>query len=448
MRLELTHTLRRAGNALLLAALTQAGLAAAQSVDEGVLQSLEPKFAAIQPRMVAWRRDIHQHAELSGQEARTAKVVADHLRKLGMEVKTGVGGHGVIGVLKGGQPGKVVALRADMDALPVAEVTGLPFASQAKQMNMGKESPVMHACGHDGHTAMLMGVAEVLAGMRDRIPGTVKFIFQPAEEGTSVEPTPGMSWGAKAMVEQGALENPKPDVAFAVHIIPNLPSGTLGYRSGPIFASSDVVRIKVTGKQTHGGFPWNGVDPVVVSAQIVTALQTVVSRQLNITREPAVLSIGQINGGNRENIIPESVEMAGTLRAFDEAMRADAKQRIERTVTSIASASGATAEVSYPTAGYPVTRNPDDLVKAMVPVLHKVSGGKAIEVPKFMASEDFSEFQQFIPGMYIVLGAPPEGRTPATAAPNHNPGFDFDEGTMPTGAKALAAMTLEYLSQP
>lgn len=447
MKNERPCTLRRVGNVLLLTLLTQAGLAAAQSLDEADLQGLEPKFTAIQPKMVAWRRDIHQHAELSGQEARTAKVVAEHLRTLGMEVKTGIGGHGVIGVLKGGQPGKVVALRADMDALPVAESTGLPFASKARQVHMGKESPVMHACGHDGHTAMLMGVAEVLAGMRDRIPGSVKFIFQPAEEGTSVEPTPGMSWGAKAMVEQGALENPKPDVAFAVHIIPNLPSGVLGYRSGPIFASSDVVRIKVNGKQTHGGFPWNGVDPVVVSAQIVTGLQTVVSRQLNITREPAVLSIGQINGGNRENIIPDSVEMAGTLRAFDETMRADAKRRIEQIATSIASASGASAEVSYPTSGYPVTKNPDDLVKAMIPVLNKVSGGKAMEVPKFMASEDFSEFQQFIPGMYIVLGAPPADKTPDTAAPNHNPAFDFDEGAMPIGAKALAAMALEYLSQ-
>ncbi|MCP5307642.1 MAG: amidohydrolase, partial [Zoogloeaceae bacterium] len=349
---------------------------------------------------------------------------------------------------KGARPGKVVALRADIDALPVAETTGLPFASKARQLNMGVESPVMHACGHDGHTAMLMGVAEVLAGMREQIPGTVKFIFQPAEEGTSAVPAPGTSWGAKAMVEDGALENPRPDAAFALHIIPNIPSGTIGYRSGPLFASGDTVRIKINGKQTHGAFPWNGVDPIVTAAQVITALQTVVSRQLNISKEPAVLSIGQINGGNRENIVPESVEMVGTLRAFDEAMRADAKARITRTAESIAAASGATAEVSFGPSAYPVTNNPEALTEMMVPVLQKVTGGQATQTPKFMASEDFSEFQKLVPGMYIVLGATPKGKTPATAAPNHNPAFDFDEGAMPVGAKTLAAMTLEYLARP
>ena len=379
---------------------------------------------------------------------RTAQLIADHLHALGLEVRTGVGGHGVVGLLKGARPGKVVALRADIDALPVAETTGLPFASKARQLNMGVESPVMHACGHDGHTAMLMGVAEVLAGMREQIPGTVKFIFQPAEEGTSAVPAPGTSWGAKAMVEDGALENPRPDAAFALHIIPNIPSGTIGYRSGPLFASGDTVRIKINGKQTHGAFPWNGVDPIVTAAQVITALQTVVSRQLNISKEPAVLSIGQINGGNRENIVPESVEMVGTLRAFDEAMRADAKARITRTAESIAAASGATAEVSFGPSAYPVTNNPEALTEMMVPVLQKVTGGQATQTPKFMASEDFSEFQKLVPGMYIVLGATPKGKTPATAAPNHNPAFDFDEGAMPVGAKTLAAMTLEYLARP
>ncbi|HRG70448.1 MAG TPA: amidohydrolase, partial [Thauera aminoaromatica] len=269
-----------------LALLGQGAAASAQALDDATLQALATRFDAIQPRMVEWRRDIHQHPELSGQEVRTAALVAEHLRKLGMEVRTGVGGHGVVGLLQGGRPGKVVALRADMDALPVAEVTGLPFASQVKQMNMGVESPVMHACGHDGHTAMLMAVAEVLAGMREQIPGTVKFVFQPSEEGLSSAPVAGKSWGAKAMVEEGALDNPRPDVAFALHIIPNMPSGMIGYRSGPQFASGDTVRIKIKGKQTHGGFPWNGVDPIVVSAQVVTALQTIVNRQLNSSKEP------------------------------------------------------------------------------------------------------------------------------------------------------------------
>jgi len=359
-----------------------------------------------------------------------------------------VGGHGVVGLLQGGRPGKVVALRADMDALPVAEVTGLPFASQVKQMNMGVESPVMHACGHDGHTAMLMGVAEVLAGMREQLPGTVKFVFQPSEEGLSAPPVPGKSWGAKAMVEDGVLDNPRPDVAFALHIIPNMPSGMIGYRSGPQFASGDTVRIKIKGKQTHGGFPWNGVDPIVVSAQVVTALQTIVSRQLNISKEPAVLSIGQISGGNRENIVPESVEMVGTLRAFDETMRADAKERIQRTAESIAAASGATAEVSFGPSAYPVTTNPEALTEMMAPVLKKVSGGKAMQTSRLMASEDFSEFQKVVPGLYVILGAAPEGKTPATAAPNHNPAFDFDESAMPTGARAMAAMTLEFMMKP
>ncbi|MCW5617092.1 MAG: amidohydrolase [Rhodocyclaceae bacterium] len=433
---------------LLVAMLCQASLVSAQAIDDVTLGTLDREFAAIQPKMVEWRRDIHQNPELSGQEVRTAQLIADHLHALGLEVRTGVGGHGVVGLLKGARPGKVVALRADIDALPVAETTGLPFASKARQLNMGVESPVMHACGHDGHTAMLMGVAEVLAGMREQIPGTVKFIFQPAEEGTSAVPAPGTSWGAKAMVEDGALENPRPDAAFALHIIPNIPSGTIGYRSGPLFASSDTVRIKINGKQTHGAFPWNGVDPIVTAAQVITALQTVVSRQLNISKEPAVLSIGQINGGNRENIVPESVEMVGTLRAFDEAMRADAKARITRTAESIAAASGATAEVSFGPSAYPVTNNPEALTEMMVPVLQKVTGGQATQTPKFMASEDFSEFQKLVPGMYIVLGATPKGKTPATAAPNHNPAFDFDEGAMPVGAKTLAAMTLEYLARP
>lgn len=446
------ETTQRASKRLLLAAaialLGHGAVAGAQVLDETTLQDLGARIEALQPRMVEWRRDIHQHPELSGQEVRTAALVAAHLRSLGLEVSTGVGGHGVVGLLRGGRPGKVVALRADMDALPVAEITGLPFASRATQLHMGVESPVMHACGHDGHTAMLMAVAEALAGMREQIPGSVKFIFQPSEEGTSVPPTPGMSWGAKAMVEEGALENPRPDVAFALHIIPNMPSGMIGYRSGPLFASGDTVRIRISGKQTHGAFPWNGVDPIVVSAQVVTALQTIVSRQLNISKEPAVLSIGQINGGNRENIVPESVEMVGTLRAFDEGMRADAKERITRTAESIAAASGATAEVSFGPSAYPVTDNPESLTEMMAPVLKKVSGGKAMQTSRLMASEDFSEFQKVVPGMYIILGAAPEGKTPATAAPNHNPAFDFDEGAMPAGAKALAAMTMEFLARP
>ena len=443
-----TRLLAGVRRTLITLAMVHAGLASAQALDDATLAALETQIGAIQPKMVSWRRDFHQHPELSGQEARTAARVAEHLRSLGIEVRTGVGGHGVIGTLKGGKPGRVVALRADMDALPVKEVTGLPFASTATQTNMGAPSPVMHACGHDGHTAMLMGAAEVLAGMRERLPGTIKFIFQPAEEGVSSEAMLKGSWGAKAMIEQGALEQPRPDAAFAVHIIPNMPSGMIGFRAGPQFASGDVVRIKVTGKQTHGAFPWNGVDPIVVSSQIVSALQTVVSRQLNISKEPAVVSIGQIHGGNRSNIIPESVEMVGTIRAFDEEMRAQAKERIVRTAESIAAGSGAKAEVVFEPGSYAVTANDKTLTAAMGPVLRKVAGGMAMEGPKLMATEDFSEFSRLVPSLYLTLGAPPAGKTPATAAPNHSPSFDFDEAMMPLGARAMAAMALDFLAKP
>lgn len=436
--------LRRSLIATLLA---HAPFAAAQAIDDATVKALEARAEAVQPKMVAWRRDIHQHPELSGQETRTAALVAEHLRKLGLKVQTGVGGTGVVGVLEGGLPGKVVALRADMDALPVAENSNLPFASKVTQINMGKESPVMHACGHDGHTAMLMGAAEVLAGMRDKIPGTVKFIFQPAEEGVSSEAMMKASWGARAMIEAGALQNPKVDAAFSLHIIPNAPAGVIGYRSGPIWASSDVMRIKVTGKQTHGAFPWNGVDPIVVSAQIVNALQTVVSRQLNISKEPAVVTIGQINGGTRNNIIPEAVEMAGTLRAFDEDMRSAAKEKIVRAAESIAAANGAKAEVVFEPGGYSVTVNDDALNTAMGPALSKLTNNRALPTPKMMASEDFSEFAKAVPSLYLTLGAPPAGKTPLTAAPNHNPAFDFDEGMMPLGARTMAGVALEFLSR-
>ncbi|HET7791970.1 MAG TPA: amidohydrolase, partial [Rhizobacter sp.] len=276
-------------------------------------EALTPRVAALQPKMLAWRRDIHQHPELSGQEVRTARVVADHLRRLGLSVQTGVGGHGVVGVLRGGLPGKVVALRADMDALPVAEATGLPFASTTRAPYNGQDTPVMHACGHDGHVAMLMGVAELLAGMRAQIPGTVKFIFQPAEEGLSEEAAAkGGDWGARAMVAQGAFLNPRVDAVFGLHLSPNLPSGWLGYRSGPMMAGADTVHIAISGEQTHGAAPWTGVDPIVAAAQVVTGLQGIVSRQLDITQEPAVLTIAAIHGGHRENIVPDKVEMLGT----------------------------------------------------------------------------------------------------------------------------------------
>ncbi|ARU04946.1 N-acyl-L-amino acid amidohydrolase [Comamonas serinivorans] len=421
------------------------GLASAQALSPEQIQQLGQRAQAVQPKMVAWRRDIHQHPELSGQEVRTAKLVADHLRALGLEVRTGVGGTGVVGLLRGGKPGKVVALRADMDALPVLEQTGLPFASKVTAKNFGKDSPVMHACGHDGHTAILMGVAEVLAGMKAEIPGTVKFIFQPAEEGRSEDPKhEHETFGAKAMIADGVLDNPKVDAIFGLHLAPRPALGAIGYRIGSMMAGADGFKINVTGKQTHGSQPWSGIDPIAASAQIVSGLQTVVSRQLDITKAPAVVTIGAINGGNRENIIPDKVEMLGTLRTFNQDMRTDAKQRIAHMVSTIASASGATAQVTFSNVAYPPTENPAELSGHAVPVLQAVTGGKAEVIPLVSGSEDFSDFQLKVPGFFFILGAPPKDRTPA---PNHSPLFDFDEAAMPTGAQALSALALDQLTR-
>ena len=427
------------------AALTLPHAAWSQSLSGDAIDALKQKVERVQPKMVEWRRHIHQNAELSGQEVQTAAYVAQHLRALGYEVRAGVGGTGVIGVLKGAKPGRTVALRADMDALPVAEASGLPFASRQRQTYMGSEVPVAHACGHDGHTAMLMGAAEVFAGMRDQISGTIVLVFQPAEEGAPHELNEGEKFGAAAMIADGALQ-PKPDAIFAAHLIPNMPR-FIAYKTGPVFASSDVVKIRIKGKQTHGAMPWHGVDAISVGSQLVNSMQTIVSRQLNISKEPAVLSIGKFIGGNRNNIIPESVELEGTLRTFDEEMRRDAKARIRKMATLIAEANGATAEVSFPPGGYSATINPEALMNAMVPVLTKVSDGKIMSASKLMASEDFSEFQKEIPGVYILVGAPPVGKEPNTAAPNHNPAFDFDEGMMQQGTKALAGMALEFLGR-
>lgn len=423
-------------------------MSGAHAIEENVLKNIETRVGAIENKMIGWRRDIHAHPELSNQEHRTAGLVADHLRKLGLEVKTGVGGTGVLGVLKGGKPGKVVALRADMDALPVKELVNLPFASRAKGTHMGKEVDVMHACGHDAHTAILMATAEVLAGMKDQLPGTVKFLFQPAEEGPS-EPLDGEHdhIGALAMVDAGVLDNPKVDAVFGLHMIPAFPVGTIGYKPGPILASGDTFAIKVTGKQTHGGFPWNGVDPIVSASQIVMGLQTIVSRQLNLTKEPAVISIGSIHGGNRENIIPESVELLGTLRTFDDGMRADTQARMRTTAESIAQASGAKAEVSFVKPGYSTTVNDETLTAMMLPTLKQVTGGHAVVTPKLSASEDFSEFSKKVPGMFFFLGSSTPGKE-KTAAPNHSPKFEIDESSLAVGARAMTALTLDYLAQP
>ena len=423
-------------SAVLVALLaTVPGLAFAQSAPaDSMATAIDRQTAEILPQVVTWRRDFHQHPELGLQEVRTAKVIADHLRALGMEVQTGVGGTGVVGILKGGKPGKVVALRSDMDGLPVTEQVDVPFKSTEKAMFNGQEVGVMHACGHDNHMAMLMGAATVLARMRNDLPGTVKFIFQPAEEG------PG---GAEPMVKAGVLQNPKVDAVFGLHVFP-FTAGTIVYRSGPLMASADEFTIEITGRQTHGAVPWGGVDPIVIGAQIVTAFQSIVSRTVNIAQAPAVVTVGKFTGGNRSNIIPDKVELVGTVRAFDEGERTKIRQRITDIATKYAEASGATAKVTFGL-GYPVTKNDPALTEQMVPTLKRVAGAdKAIVGPLTGTAEDFSYFQQEVPGLFFFLGVTTPGQE-ATAAQNHSPLFFADESALPVGVRALASLAVDYL---
>jgi len=395
----------------------------------------------VQQKVLTWRRDIHQHPELSNRETRTANLVATHLRSLGLEVRTGVAHTGVVGVLRGGKPGPVVALRADMDALPVTEEVDVPFASKVRTTYNGQEVGVMHACGHDAHTAILMGVAEVLAGMRNELPGTVKFIFQPAEEGAPA----GERGGAQLMIEEGALDTPTPSAIFGLHVFP-YPAGEIRYRSGGIMAAADAFRIIVKGRQTHGALPWAGVDPIVVASQIVVALQTITSRQVDLTAAPAIITVGAINGGVRFNIIPDSVVMLGTIRTFDTAMRNDIHQRMRRTAESIAQSAGATALVVIDTTTA-VTYNDPALTERIVPTLRAVAGANHLVVgAPSTTAEDFSRYQQRIPGVFFFLGITPPGTDPAKVAPNHSPRFFVDEAALPTGVRVMAHLAVDYLS--
>lgn len=390
----------------------------------------------LNPQVVAWRRDFHKNPELGTNEVRTAKIIADELRKLGYDVTTGVApGTGVVGVLKGGRPGPVVALRSDMDALPVAEQVDLPFKSTAKAQWNGQEVGVMHACGHDNHMAILLGAAATFAKMRDRIPGTIKLIFQPAEEG------PG---GAEPMVKANVLDNPKVDAIFGLHVFP-FPAGQIVYRSGPLMASADSFTITVKGRQTHGAVPWGGVDPIVVGSQIVLALQTIVSRTVNITEAPAVVTVGRFTGGNRSNIVPETIELEGTLRAFDESVRKDIQDRVRRIATNIAEGAGATAIVEFGL-GYPVTRNDPALTERMVPTLRRVAGADNVRVgPLTGTAEDFSYFQQQVPGLFFFLGVTPKDQDYTKAPQNHSPLFFADESALPVGVKVMTNLALDYL---
>ncbi|HVQ05206.1 MAG TPA: amidohydrolase [Burkholderiaceae bacterium] len=397
----------------------------------------------VEAQVIEWRRDFHANPELGNREKRTAKIVAEHLKGLGLdEVRTGVAHTGVIGVLKGKLPGKVVALRADMDALPVSEEVDVPFASKVRTIWNGEEVGVMHACGHDCHTAILMGVASVLAGLRKELRGTVKFIFQPAEE----MPPKGEDGGAKMMIQEGALQNPAPQAIFGLHVTSRQNVGTIGYRPGPTMASSDRFGITVHGRQTHGAAPWLGVDPIVTAAQVVLGLQTVVSRGVDIAREPVVVTVGMIKGGVRENIIPDSVEMRGTIRTFDEGMRDDVHERVTTLAEAVARGSRAGCTVCIEK-NYPVTVNDPALTAEMLPTLQRVAGVDKVQyVPKVTGSEDFSYFQQLVPGLFFFVGATRPDLDPSKAPANHSPRFHVDERALLLGVRALSHLTCDWLA--
>lgn len=403
--------------------------------------AIDKKAVEIESKVIDWRRDIHQNPELGNQEVRTAKMVADHLRSLGIEVTENVAVTGVVGVLKGGKPGPTVALRADMDALPVTERVDLPFKSTVTATYNGQQTGVMHACGHDTHVAILMGVAEVLAGMRNELQGTVKFLFQPAEEGIY---EPGVtSWGAKQMVEQGVMEDV--DAVFGLHIGSQMEVGKIGYRSGPAMARVDNLEITVHGTQAHGASPWSGVDPIVTSAQIVSGLQTIISRNVNITQTPAVVTVGAVHGGIRHNIIPEKVEMIGTIRTFGDEQQALVHRRITEIATNIAESAGGKADVNI-TKLYPSTINDPTLTKQMEPTILAAAGeGNVIINELITGAEDFSFFQREKPGLFISLGGMKKGGDPTKTPSHHTPDFYIDEGGFVLGMRVMSYFVVDYM---
>jgi amidohydrolase len=428
-------------------------------------EEVDRRARAVVPRVIDWRRDLHQHPELSNREFRTAALVAEHLEALGLEVRTGVAHTGVVGVLRGGKAEgraagrsraeiartdersperRVIALRADMDALPVTEELDLPFASKVRAEVQGREVGVMHACGHDAHTAILLGTAEVLAGVRDRLPGTVVFLFQPAEE----RPPPGEDGGARLMIEEGVLDDPTPEAIFALHAVPQHEVGTLAYRPGGAMASSDRMRILVTGRQTHAAYPWLGVDSIAVASRLVLALQAIPGRDVD-ARIPAVVSIGQIHGGVRHNIIPQEVELVGTIRALDPAQRNEIHALVRRVAQGVGDSAGASVRVEIEAdRGYPVTVNDAALGQRMRPTLERVAGADNVATPlPRTGSEDFGHFAQRIPGFYFWLGVRPRDVPAAEAASNHSPRFFVDEGALGLGVRAMSALAVDALAQ-
>ncbi len=396
--------------------------------------------AKILPQVVEWRRFIHQHPELGNREFNTSKLVAEQLRKLGIEVKTGIAKTGVVGILKGGQPGPVIGLRADMDGLPVTERTDVPFKSIETSEYNGQKVGVMHACGHDTHIAMLLGTATVLAGMKDKIKGTVVFIFQPAEEGAPA----GETGGASDMVKEGVMDNPKIDAVFGIHINAQTEIGQIKYKSGAEMAASDWFSIKVKGKQTHGAYPWLGIDPIAVATQIYTGLQMIVARESELPKAPVIITVGKINGGVRENIIPEELTMAGTIRTLDSAMQNEVHEKIRLTATKIAESMGATAEVTIDRKT-PVTYNTPELVKKMLPSLQKAAGqGNVLETEWVTGAEDFAFYGSKAPAFFFFVGGMPKGKDVKTTAAHHTPDFYIDDSRLDVGIKAFCNIVFDF----
>lgn len=409
--------------------------AQAPAAEPGLVQAVE----AITPKCVAWRRQIHQNPELSNREFNTAKLISSHLKSLGIQVQEGVAHTGVVGILKGGKPGPVIGLRADMDALPVTEDNNLPFASKAKASYNGQEVGVMHACGHDTHVAMLMSVAEILSKRKADLAGTVKFIFQPAEEG----PPAGEEGGAQLMIKEGVMDNPKVDVMFGMHISAQAPVGQIRYRAKGMMAAADWFNITIKGRQVHGAQPWLGIDPVVVGAQIINGLQSIVSRQMELTKNAVVISTTIFKGGVRENIIPEEATLAGTIRTLDTAMRTNIKRRIVTTATNIAEASGATATVSFD-AKTSIVYNDPALLQKMMPSLQKAAKGNVVEMDAVTGAEDYSFFAEKVPSLFLYLGGRPLNISEAESVPHHTPKFYIDEEGMKTGILAFCQLVMDY----
>ncbi|CAM1341853.1 amidohydrolase [Tenacibaculum amylolyticum] len=403
-------------------------------------QSLSNDYKNIEKKVIEWRRYFHQNPELSNREFNTAKKIAAHLKSLGIKTQENVAKTGVVGILKGSKPGKVVALRADIDALPVVERNNLPFKSTVKTTYLNKDVGVMHACGHDTHTAILMGVAEILAKHKDKIKGTVKFIFQPAEEGAPE----GEEGGAELMVKEGVLKNPDVDAIFGLHISSGQDVGTIAYKPGGIMAASQSFKIKVKGKQSHGSRPWASIDPIVISAKIIDGLQTIISREAELTKEGAVITVGKIDSGVRSNIIPESAEMIGTIRTLDYDMQKQINDRMKEMVPAIAKAYRAEATIEIEK-GYPITFNDIKLTKQALPTLQNVAGkDKVIEIKAITGAEDFSFFQKEVPGFYFFLGGKTVGNN--NPYPHHTPDFQIDESGMLLGVETMTQLALDFLN--